>query len=191
MLSYATALPPAVLVGFTGGTGGENDVHAVQNVTIIATSSGFRLPSSPASARPWARRRRHGSHDHRDRFHWDDGRELWRDGGYLHGLNTTPISATSPVRNRYGGRDRHHARGGTCLNAALTITPTSPAPPSPSSARRLARLPEATRSPSPGPTSSTSRGSTSARRTRRRHSTSSTRPPSLPQLQTAGFVLST
>ena len=34
VLSYATALPPQVLVGFTGATGGFNDVQYVQNVNI-------------------------------------------------------------------------------------------------------------------------------------------------------------
>ena len=36
VLTYATSLPAAVLVGFTGGTGGLTDVHAVQNVSITA-----------------------------------------------------------------------------------------------------------------------------------------------------------
>ena len=36
VLTYATSLPPTVLVGFTGGTGGLNDIHAVQNVSITA-----------------------------------------------------------------------------------------------------------------------------------------------------------
>ena len=36
VLSYTTALPASVLMGFTGGTGGETDVHAVQNVSITA-----------------------------------------------------------------------------------------------------------------------------------------------------------
>ena len=44
VLSYATVLPQYVLVGFTGGTGGGNDVHQVQNVSIMATSSGFPVP---------------------------------------------------------------------------------------------------------------------------------------------------
>jgi hypothetical protein len=34
VLNYATSLPSSVLVGFTGGTGGFNDVHQVQNVSI-------------------------------------------------------------------------------------------------------------------------------------------------------------
>ena len=34
VLSYATALPSKVLVGFTGATGGFNDIHQVQNVNI-------------------------------------------------------------------------------------------------------------------------------------------------------------
>ena len=34
VLSYATALPSQVLVGFTGATGGFNDIHQVQNVNI-------------------------------------------------------------------------------------------------------------------------------------------------------------
>ena len=36
VLSYATTLPPYVLVGFTGATGGSNDIHQVQNVAITA-----------------------------------------------------------------------------------------------------------------------------------------------------------
>ncbi len=36
VLDDATALPPYVLVGFTGATGGFNDVHQVQNVSITA-----------------------------------------------------------------------------------------------------------------------------------------------------------
>src|SRR5947209_10245093 len=34
VLTYATSLPAQVLVGFTAGTGGFNDVHQVQNVNI-------------------------------------------------------------------------------------------------------------------------------------------------------------
>jgi hypothetical protein len=34
VINYATSLPSSVLVGFTGGTGGQNDVHQVQNVSI-------------------------------------------------------------------------------------------------------------------------------------------------------------
>ena len=46
VLSYATtSLPPYVLLGFTGGTGGFNDVHDVQNVMITATSSGIPAPT--------------------------------------------------------------------------------------------------------------------------------------------------
>ena len=38
VLSYAdTDLPPYVLLGFTGGTGGFNDIHEVQNVVVTAT----------------------------------------------------------------------------------------------------------------------------------------------------------
>jgi hypothetical protein len=36
VLTYATSLPASVLVGFTGGTGGQTDIHAVQNVSISA-----------------------------------------------------------------------------------------------------------------------------------------------------------
>ena len=36
VLNYATTLPANVLVGFTAGTGGLNDIHAVQNVSITA-----------------------------------------------------------------------------------------------------------------------------------------------------------
>ena len=44
VLTYATSLPASVLVGFTGGTGGLTDIHAVQNVSITA--------GHPASRRP-------------------------------------------------------------------------------------------------------------------------------------------
>jgi hypothetical protein len=50
VLTYATSLPPSVLVGFTGGTGGLTDIHAVQNVSI---TSGTPPPSptvTPASS---------------------------------------------------------------------------------------------------------------------------------------------
>ena len=39
VLKYATSLPPYVLVGFTAGTGGLNDIHQVQNVSITATGT--------------------------------------------------------------------------------------------------------------------------------------------------------
>jgi len=39
VLTYATSLPPTVLVGFTGGTGGSTDVHAVENVSITGGST--------------------------------------------------------------------------------------------------------------------------------------------------------
>jgi hypothetical protein len=45
VLNYATSLPPYLLIGFTGGTGGFNDVHQVQNVFITATSVGVPPPS--------------------------------------------------------------------------------------------------------------------------------------------------
>ncbi|MCU1458139.1 MAG: Ig family protein, partial [Actinomycetia bacterium] len=44
VLGYATSLPSNVLVGFTGATGGFNDVHQVQNVTITSGSP----PPAPA-----------------------------------------------------------------------------------------------------------------------------------------------
>ena len=36
VLNYTTTLPPYVLLGFTGATGGFNDIHQVQNVSITA-----------------------------------------------------------------------------------------------------------------------------------------------------------
>src|SRR5690242_18815098 len=36
VLNYTTSLPPYVLLGFTGATGGFNDIHQVQNVSITA-----------------------------------------------------------------------------------------------------------------------------------------------------------
>jgi hypothetical protein len=44
VLTYATTLPPSVLVGFTGGTGGYTDIHAVENVAITTGSS---APAKP------------------------------------------------------------------------------------------------------------------------------------------------
>ncbi len=38
VLNYATTLPPYVLVGFTAATGGFNNIHQVQNVSITAGS---------------------------------------------------------------------------------------------------------------------------------------------------------
>jgi hypothetical protein len=45
VLSFATTLPANVLVGFTGGTGGLTDIHAVQNVSITATTSPPAAPT--------------------------------------------------------------------------------------------------------------------------------------------------
>ena len=45
VLSYATSLPPSVLVGFTAGTGGLTDVHEVQNVVI---TTGGSSPAGPS-----------------------------------------------------------------------------------------------------------------------------------------------
>ena len=42
VLNYPTTLPQYVLVGFTGGTGGFNDMQQVQNVSI---SSGAPAPT--------------------------------------------------------------------------------------------------------------------------------------------------
>ena len=42
VLTYATTLPASVLVGFTGGTGGLTDIHAVSNVSI---TTGSPLPA--------------------------------------------------------------------------------------------------------------------------------------------------
>ena len=36
VLSYTTSLPPDVLVGFTGATGGFNDLHQVENVLMTS-----------------------------------------------------------------------------------------------------------------------------------------------------------
>ena len=44
VLSYTASLPANVLVGFTGATGGFNDVHRVQNVSITA---GVTPPPAP------------------------------------------------------------------------------------------------------------------------------------------------
>jgi hypothetical protein len=44
VLNYAGSLPPYVLLGFTGATGGFNDIHQVQNVSITAGSP----PPAPA-----------------------------------------------------------------------------------------------------------------------------------------------
>ena len=55
VLSYATALPPYVLVGFTGATGGFNDIHQVQNVVDHGHQLGAAAPTvtgvSPNSGR--------------------------------------------------------------------------------------------------------------------------------------------
>jgi len=45
VLTYTGSLPPSVLVGFTAGTGGANDVHQVQNVSI---TTGGRPPHPPS-----------------------------------------------------------------------------------------------------------------------------------------------
>jgi hypothetical protein len=47
VLNYPTTLPQYVLVGFTGGTGGFNDVQQVQNVSI---SSGAPAPTSAVTS---------------------------------------------------------------------------------------------------------------------------------------------
>ena len=46
VLQTQVALPPAVLVGFTGGTGGLTDVHSVSNVNIST------VPAAPSSTIP-------------------------------------------------------------------------------------------------------------------------------------------
>src|SRR3977135_950102 len=50
-LSQAVTLPPNVLVGFGGGTGGLTDVHSVKNVVITsgATTTAPALSVSPVS----------------------------------------------------------------------------------------------------------------------------------------------
>jgi hypothetical protein len=56
VLNYATALPPYVLLGFTGATGGGVDVHQVQNVAItggppppVPTVTGVSPSSGPST----------------------------------------------------------------------------------------------------------------------------------------------
>ena len=56
VLTYATSLPASVLVGFTGGTGGLTDVHAVKNVSITSgtpppapTVTGITPASGPSA----------------------------------------------------------------------------------------------------------------------------------------------
>ena len=66
VLSYTTSLPPSVLVGFTGGTGGFNDIHQVQNVSItaVAAAGAHRHRSEPGH-----RVRRHLGDLDRHHFH--------------------------------------------------------------------------------------------------------------------------
>ncbi len=56
VLTYATSLPASVLVGFTGGTGGLTDIHAVKNVSITSgtpppapTVTGITPASGPSA----------------------------------------------------------------------------------------------------------------------------------------------
>jgi hypothetical protein len=37
VLSAAVSLPPNVLLGFTGGSGGLTDIHAVANISIVTS----------------------------------------------------------------------------------------------------------------------------------------------------------
>ena len=64
VLNYPTTLPQYVLVGFTGGTGGFNDVQQVQNVSI---SSGAPAPTpavTSVSPELGPEHRRHLCHHH-------------------------------------------------------------------------------------------------------------------------------
>jgi hypothetical protein len=37
VINVAVTLPPSVLIGFSGGTGGSTDVHTISNTTIITS----------------------------------------------------------------------------------------------------------------------------------------------------------
>ena len=81
VLNYATSLPPSVLVGFTGATGGFNDIHQVQNVVHHRRSAAARAHRHRREPHVGAEHGRDHGHDHRHELHRRDGRELRRHPG--------------------------------------------------------------------------------------------------------------
>ena len=194
VLSYATALPQYVLVGFTGGTGGGNDIHQVQNVSIMATSSG--VPSAHRHRRqPERLRRSAAAHRSRSPAPGSLAPAQWTlapTRPTFTVTNSTTIVATSPP-----------GTGTVDVTVTTPVGGTSPT----SSADQYTYVNDPhrdRRKPDVGPGYGWQHGhhhrdrlrrrhrrSTSAGRTRRRHSPSSTRPPSLPPRQAALLARST
>ena len=98
VLSYTTTLPPYVLVGFTGGTGGGNDVHQVQNVAITSGPPPAAPTVGSVGAELGNERGRHHGHPYRHRVH---GRRALSTSALLLPTftvtNSTTITATAPA----------------------------------------------------------------------------------------------
>ena len=113
VLNYATSLPPSVLVGFTGGTGGFNDVHQVQNVSITtgaATSGTHRHRREPDLG---AEHRRDHGHHHRHQLHGATAVDFGpsNPATAFTVTSSTSITATAPPGHRHRRRHRDHRRG--------------------------------------------------------------------------------
>ena len=108
-----TNLPPYVLLGFTGGTGGFNDIHEVENVLITATG----YPPAPPTVTGVPRRRtepgRHVGHDHRYEPHrrHPDQLRAEQPGRHLHRHQPDDHHRHLADRQGHRRRDRHHPRG--------------------------------------------------------------------------------
>ena len=126
VLNYTTSLPSSVLVGFTGATGGFNDVHRVENVSITAgppppapTVTGVSPSSGPTAGGTTVTitgtelHRRVGGEVRRHR-----GRDLLGRERHHHHRD-------SPGGDGHGRRDGHDRRRHQRHGRRRSVTPTS------------------------------------------------------------------
>ena len=147
VLAYTTSLPANVLVGFTGATGGANDIHRVQNVSIttgppppaptvtaVSPTSGPSTGGTSVTVTGTNLDRRHRRALRRHRRH------------HLHRGQRHHHHRHRPGRHRHRRRHRHHRRRHQHHQRRRPV--------------HLHRRPAARRSPCVSPTSGPSTGGT-------------------------------
>ena len=99
VLDYDTTLPPYVLLGFTGATGGFNDVHQIQNVAITAGPPPPPPTDQPGEPKLRAEHWRHHGHAHRQRAdeHVCASSSVARPPSTFSVENDTTVVATAPA----------------------------------------------------------------------------------------------
>ncbi len=133
VLNYTTTLPPYVLLGFTGATGGFNQIHQVQNVAITAGPPPPVPTVTARDARLGAEHRRDHGHHHRHRPHRRVGRELRRRRRPRPSRSRTTPRSSPPPRPAHSApstsRSRRPAARPRPAPPTSSPTPCRPYPP--------------------------------------------------------------